>query len=332
MPGGALGPAVRGRLAPSPTGALHLGNARSFMLAWLSVRSRGGTLVMRVEDLDHPKNKAGAAESALRDLRWLGFDWDEGPDVGGPCAPYVQSARKELYAQALERLREAGLVYPCVCARRDVEAGQSAPHAGEVLFYPGTCRGRFSDYAAARGALPEGRLPAWRFRAAQGAAVSFDDGFCGRLTQDVAAASGDFVLARDPLGAGYMLAVVVDDAAMGVTEVLRGDDLLEATPRQLLLYRALGLTPPAFTHVPLVVGADGKRLAKRHGDTRIAALRESGLSPERVIGLLAWWCGWAACGEELGLRDLLPRYDLGTLQRAPAVFDNAAREKLGMVR
>ncbi|MDD4621833.1 MAG: tRNA glutamyl-Q(34) synthetase GluQRS [Kiritimatiellae bacterium] len=324
--------AVRGRLAPSPTGALHLGNARSFMLAWLSARSRGGTLVMRMEDLDHPKNKAGAAEAALLDLRWLGFDWDEGPDVGGPRAPYVQSARKELYARALERLREAGLVYPCVCTRRDVEAGQSAPHEGEVLFYDGTCRGRFADYDAARRALPEGRLPAWRFRVGQSAPVSFDDGFCGRFTQDVASASGDFVLAREPQGAGYMLAAVVDDAAMGVTEVLRGDDLLEATPRQLLVYRALGLTPPSFTHVPLVVGEDGKRLAKRHGDTRIASLRESGVPPERVMGLLAWWCGWADRGEELGLRDLLPRYDPGALPRAPAVFDCAAKEILGMVR
>lgn len=324
--------AVRGRLAPSPTGALHLGNARSFMLAWLSVRSRGGTLVMRLEDLDHPKNKAGAAEAALRDLRWLGFDWDEGPDKGGPCAPYVQSARKNFYAQALERLRDAGLVYPCVCARRDVEAGQSAPHQGEVLFYDGACRNRFADYEAARKVLPEGRLPAWRFRVGQRAEVTFDDGFCGRFTQDVAAASGDFVLARDPQGAGYMLAVVVDDAAMGITEVVRGDDLLDATPRQLLVYRALGLKPPTFTHVPLVVGEDGKRLAKRHGDTRIASLRESGLPPERVIGLLAWWCGWAARGEELGLRDLLPRYDLDRLPRTPVVLDDGVRKMFGIAK
>ncbi len=287
---------------------------------------------MRMEDLDHPKNKPGAAEAALEDLRWLGFDWDEGPGVGGSYAPYTQSARKELYAQALSRLRDLGLVYPCVCTRRDVETGQSAPHDGDVLFYPGTCRGRFDDYDAARRELPEGRLPAWRFRVDAIDVVSFEDGFFGRQTQDVAAVSGDFVLARDAGGAGYMLAVVVDDAAMGITEVLRGDDLLSATPRQLLLYRALGLAPPAFTHVPLVVSEDGHRLAKRHGDTRISALRRAGMSAGKVIGLLAWWCGWAAQGEMLSLRELLPRFDLSTVPRTPVVLDNEVKEMLEIVK
>lgn len=323
---------MRGRLAPSPTGALHLGNARSFMLAWLSARSCGGTLVLRMEDLDHPKNKAGAAAAALEDLRWLGFDWDEGPDVGGVYAPYTQSDRKEVYAQALARLRAMGLVYPCVCTRRDVESGQSAPHDGDVLFYPGICRGRFDDYGAAQKALPAGRLPAWRFSVEAGEEVSFEDGFCGRQAQDVAAASGDFVLARDAGGAGYMLAVVVDDAAMGITQVLRGDDLLEATPRQLLLYRALGLPPPAFTHVPLVVSEDGHRLAKRHGDTRISALRQAGIPPEKVVGLLAWWCGWAERGEELSLRELLPRFDMRALPRGPVVLNDEVRAMMGIVK
>ncbi len=321
---------VRGRLAPSPTGALHLGNARSFMIAWLSVRRRAGSLVLRMEDLDHPKNKPGAAAEALADLRWLGFDWDEGPDVGGPHAPYTQTARTALYAAALERLRAQGLAYPCVCTRRDVEAGQSAPHAEEGLYYPGTCRGRFEDFEAARRALPEGRLPAWRFRVPEGETVRFEDGFCGPCAQEVSAHSGDFVLARDARGAGYMLAVVVDDAAMGITEVVRGDDLLSATPRQMLLYRALGLKPPAFTHVPLVVSEEGRRLAKRHGDTRISALREAGLPPGKIIGLLAWWCGWAAWGECLTLRELLPRFDLRTLPHAPAVLTRQVREELGI--
>lgn len=311
---------VRGRLAPSPTGALHVGNARTFMIAWLSVRSRGGTLVLRMEDLDHPKNKPGADTAALEDLRWLGFDWDEGPDCGGPCAPYTQTERTALYARALATLNAQGLVYPCVCSRRDVEAGQSAPHAEDGLFYPGTCRGRFADYEAARRVLPEGRLPAWRFRVPEGEIVRFRDGFYGAYAQDVSAQSGDFVVARDPSGAGYMLAVVADDAAMGITEVVRGDDLLPATPRQLLLFRALGLTPPEFVHVPLVVSEDGMRLAKRHGDTRIGAVRGAGVPPERVVGLLAWWCGWAAWGESLTLRDVLRRFDLRTLSHAPAVL------------
>jgi glutamyl-tRNA synthetase len=300
------------------------------MIAWLSIRSRGGELVLRMEDLDHPKNKPGAAAAALADLRWLGFDWDEGPDLGGPCAPYTQTERTARYAQALAQLQAQGLVYPCVCTRRDVEAGQSAPHTEEGLYYPGTCRGRFADYESARRALPEGRLPAWRFRVPEGETVRFEDGFCGACSQEVSAHSGDFVLARDVQGAGYMLAVVVDDSAMGITEVVRGDDLLSATPRQLLLYRALGLVPPAFVHVPLVVSEDGRRLAKRHGDTRIGALREAGVPPEKIIGLLAWWCGWAGWGESLTLREVLPRFDLRTLPREPVVLTPRVKAELGI--
>jgi len=322
--------AVRGRLAPSPTGALHLGNARTFLIAWLRARCQGGSVVLRMEDLDHPKNKPGAARAALEDLRWLGFDWDEGPDVGGPFAPYTQTARRAAYAQALNALQAQGLVYPCVCSRRDVESGQSAPHTEEGLYYPGTCRGRFADFAAACAALPDGRLPAWRFRVEAGETVRFVDAFRGPYEQDVSALSGDFVLARDPDGAGYMLAVVADDAAMGITEVVRGDDLLSATPRQLLLYRALGLTPPAFLHVPLVVSEEGRRLAKRHGDTRICALREAGVPAERIVGLLAWWCGWAAWGESLALRGLLSRFDLRLLPRDPVVLTPAVKGYLGI--
>ncbi len=311
---------VVGRLAPSPTGALHLGNARSFLLAWLSVRSRDGRIIMRMEDLDHPKVKPQAAQQALDDLHWLGLDWDEGPELGGDNAPYVQTQRAGLYREALEQLQSAGLVYPCICSRRDVENAQSAPQEGEdAVYYAGTCRGRFDSYAAARDLLPEGRLPAWRFRVAEGS-ICFDDGFCGRCCEDVAGSRGDFVLARHEYGAGYMLAVVVDDAAMGVTEVLRGDDLLPATFRQLLIYRALGLMPPEFVHVPLVVGPDGRRLAKRHGDTRIAALRAAGVSAERIIGLLAYWCGWAEQGEELRAEQLLTRFDLKSLNPKPVVF------------
>lgn len=327
---GENGVKMRGRLAPSPTGALHLGNARTFLVAWLRARCADGDVVMRMEDLDHPKNKPGAAAAALEDLRWLGFDWDEGPDCGGPHAPYVQTERKARYEAALEVLRQKGLAYPCVCSRRDVETGQSAPHAEDAVHYRGTCRGRFAGYEAARRALPEGRLPAWRFRVEEGERVRFEDGFAGVYEQEVSAASGDFVLARDAGGAGYMLAVVADDAAMGITEVVRGDDLLPATPRQLLLYRALGLEPPAFVHVPLVVSADGRRLAKRHGDTRIASLRAAGVAPERVVGLLAWWCGWAAWGEELTLRDLLPRFDMGALPRGPVVLTEAVKRAFGI--
>jgi len=295
-----------GRLAPSPTGALHLGNVRTFMIAWLRARSLGGRLVMRMEDLDHPKDKPGAAAAAIEDMRWLGFDWD---------AEYVQSERKALYREALESLVAKGLAYPCVCTRRDVESAQSAPHAGEQLHYPGTCRNRFAGWREAYAFA--GRAPCWRFRVEPGETVAFDDVFAGRFGQRVAEKLGDFPLARDEFGAGYTLAVVVDDAAMGVTEVVRGDDLMAATPAQILIQRALGLPTPGYCHVPLVVGPDGRRLAKRHGDTRIASYREAGLSPERIIGMLAASCGWAEKGEELSLASLLPRFTLKTIPKEP---------------
>ena len=296
-----------GRLAPSPTGALHLGNARTFMVAWLRARSCGGCVVFRMEDLDHPRDKPGAAHAAVEDLRWLGFDWDE---------EFVQSERREFYRAALRSLIEKGAVYPCTCSRADVEHAQSAPHAGEQLHYPGTCRGRYATWAEAAAAISP-RTPCWRFRVPEGAVAAFDDAFAGHFEQDVPRVLGDFPVARDEFGAGYTLAVVVDDAAMGVTEVVRGDDLLAATPAQILIQRALGLPTPAYCHVPLVVGADGRRLAKRHGDTRIASYRAAGVRPERLIGALAASCGWAEAGEELTLADLLPRFTLATIPAAP---------------
>ena len=323
-----------GRLAPSPTGALHLGNVRTFMIAWLRARSQGGKVIFRMEDLDHPKDKPGAAAQAVEDLKWLGFDWDE---------EYVQSERKHIYREALAALKECretgggrreGWGYPCVCSRRDVEAAQSAPHAGEQLFYPGTCRGRFRDWGEAKGFLVSSRvfsdprdssvsrMPCWRFKVPDNEVVSFDDAFVGRYEQNVSETLGDFPLARDEFGAGYTLACVVDDLLMGVTEVVRGDDLLAATPAQILLARALSKTVdcrrlPSYCHVPLVVGRDGKRLAKRHGDTRIATYREQRKSPDEVLGFLAASCGWAERGEFVSLCDLLPRFDLGTIPHAP---------------
>jgi glutamyl-tRNA synthetase len=314
-----------GRLAPSPTGALHLGNVRTFMVAWLRARQAGGKVILRTEDLDHPKHKAGAAAQAVEDLLWLGFDWDK---------EYVQSERISLYEEALEMLRSKGLAYPCVCSRKDVEAAQSAPHEGDQLHYPGTCRDRFSSWnEACRFLNPsavEGvatRIPCWRFRTPDEARISFDDGFAGAYSMDVRAQLGDFPLARDEKGAGYTLAVVVDDAAMGVTEVVRGDDLLPATSQQLLLYRALGLKEPKFFHVPLVVGPDGRRLAKRHGDTRIASFREDGMNPEVVIGYLAWSIGMNPDKKPISLAALTAIFDPTRIPHSPLVFNSKGLHK-----
>ena len=311
-----------GRLAPSPTGALHLGNVRTFMVAWLRARSQGGRVILRMEDLDHPKDKPGAAQAAIDDLRWLGFDWDES---------YVQSERKSLYRSALESLLRpppsslhplpSPLIYPCICSRKDVEAAQSAPHPGEQLHYPGICRDRFATWDEAFAA--KGSAPCWRFRTPPGTVVSFDDVFAGHYEQDVSLTLGDFPISRDEFGAGYTLAVVVDDLAMGVTEVVRGDDLLPATPAQILIARALGSScVPSYCHVPLVVGPDGKRLAKRHGDTRIASYRAAGKRPGELLGFLAASCGWCHSGETVSLRDLVPRFRLDTLPHEPLVVAN----------
>jgi glutamyl-tRNA synthetase len=301
-----------GRLAPSPTGALHLGNVRSFMIAWLRARQAGGKMIMRIEDLDHPKHKTGAGEQLLDDLRWLGFDWDE---------QFIQSERRTLYRSALDKLREdevCPMVYPCICSRKDVESAQSAPHEGEQLHYSGICRDRFPDWDAAFAA--KGGAPCWRFRVPDDAVVEFQDGFCGFRRFDVAREFGDFPLARDRDGAGYMLAVTVDDAYMGVTEVVRGDDLLPVAPQQLLLYHALNLPAPAFFHLPLVVGPDGRRLAKRHGDSRIASFREAGLSAERIIGFLAYATGIISENKPVRICDLTGCFDSSRIVREPLVF------------
>jgi glutamyl-tRNA synthetase len=309
---------IVGRLAPSPTGAQHGGNARTYLVAWLSARSRGGSVRLRVEDIDSPRIKLGAAGQALDDLRWLGLDWD-GEVV-------TQTARLPLYETALDELKRRELVYPCTCTRADVAAAASAPHAGhEGPAYPGTCSHRSAADAATLAAA--GRPFAWRFRLTDSPA--FTDLYAGPQQIDLAQLGGDFVVWKSAGTPAYQLAVVVDDAAMGITEVIRGDDLIPSTPRQLLLYRALGFAPPAFAHVPLVVGEDGRRLAKRHGDTRLAALRAAGVEPEAVVGLLAWSCGWVEEPVPVAARDLLPRFRLDTIPPRPFVLNAALLKSIG---
>jgi len=275
----------RGRFAPSPTGDLHLGSVATAVVAWLSARAAGGRLVLRVEDIDTPRVVTGSEARQLDDLRWLGLDWDEGPDVGGPAGPHRQSERSARYEDALSRLAARDLLYRCDCSRAEIAAVASAPHAGEEgPRYPGTCR----DLGMRERAWK--RPPAIRLRVREGT-ITVDDLLQGRLVQDVAREVGDFVLKRGDGVYAYQLACVVDDLAMDVTEVVRGVDLLGSTPRQVLLAELLGGRAPIFAHVPLVVAADGARLAKRAPGVTVRDHREAGRQPGDVIALVAQMLG-----------------------------------------
>lgn len=311
-------PAGITRLAPSPTGALHLGNARTFLITWLIARQRGWSIELRIDDIDGPRIKPHAARQAIDDLHWLGLNHDTGPTL--------QSTRHAEHARAIESLIARGNVYPCVCTRSEIEQAASAPHAEDgSSIYPGTCRGRYRDAQDAR--ARSGRLPCWRF-ATDEAPVEFVDGFLGRTRYVPAMQLGDFVIQKADGTPSYQLATVVDDHAVGVTHVIRGDDLLDSTPRQILLHRALypDAPPRQYIHVPLVIGEDGRRLAKRHGDTRISQYREAGVSPARARGLLARWCG-IAC-DEIDLPELLERFDLQSLPRDRVTFTSADDRRL----
>ncbi len=302
-----------GRLAPSPTGALHLGNIRTFMIAWLQMRTCGGEIHLRIEDLDHPKHKVGADQALMDDLSWLGFDWD-GEVIW-------QQPRQKLYEDAFEKLRP--FLYPCICSRADIQRAQSAPHPGEILKYPGTCRGRQLPHD-----LIQQPTTAWRFGLTEETQGTFIDRFTGKWSIPASESVGDFVVARGKAMA-YALAVVVDDAATGITDVVRGDDILAATPAQVVLYQALGLTCPTFCHVPLVVGKDGRRLAKRHGDTRISTYRQKGFTPGEVLTPLARSCGWLSTTESIdSLAELLPRFQLETIPKTPFIVDETTFKTL----
>lgn len=271
----------RGRFAPSPSGDLHLGSAAAALLAWLCARAAGGRFVLRVEDIDGPRVLPDVETRQLDDLRWLGLDWDEGPDVGGPHTPYRQSERHAQYEAALATLARKGLVYRCDCSRAEIARVASAPHAGdEGPRYPGTCRA----FGMAERAWK--RPPALRLRVPDGVIV-VHDAFAGRVEQDVAAAVGDFVLKRGDGMYAYQLAVVVDDLAMGVTEVVRGYDLLSSAPRQALLATLLDGTPSRFAHGPLVLGPDGERLAKRAAGVTLRDHRRAGVPPGDLVAALA---------------------------------------------
>lgn len=302
------------RLAPSPTGALHLGNARSFLINWALAKQHNWWIVLRIEDLDWPRIKDDADKLAIDLLGWLGMDWDEGP--------YYQSPDLTPYHAALCRLLKHGEIYPCTCTRKDLQQAQSAPHDdGHDLRYPGTCRPQ--DDAATEpdcGELLKDSHQAWRIIVPEGE-VNFDDRLHGPQAIDVQRQVGDFIVASKAGLPAYQLAVIIDDARQGVTQVVRGDDLIGSTGRQLLLYHRLGLEPvPTYTHLPLVLGHDGRRLAKRHGDTRLDTYRQRGVSAERVIGLLASWSGMGDHPAEMSAGAFAEAFDLDRLGRDPVTF------------
>ena len=308
---------VRGRFAPSPTGNLHPGNVFAFLAAWLSVRSRNGRMILRMEDIGHVI--PGAADQICHDLETLGLCWDEGYGSGGNYAPYSQSERLELYKNAILQLHEKGVVYPCICPRHSEHGGLYAPHSGEYIRYDGFCRGHFSSYGEAQSIVgtASGRFPAWRFKVPDEDIV-FEDIFQGTQTWNVWQQHGDFVLARHPEGIGYQLAVTVDDIAMNITEVVRGYDLLDCTPWQILLFRTLApeYPLPSFGHVPILLDKAGNRLAKRNGAVTVTAMLSSGVRPQQIIGALAAQANWVPPGTEILPDELLKYYDPAPLKKA----------------
>ena len=300
---------TRGRYAPSPTGPLHLGNLRSALVAWLQARLAGGRFIMRMEDLDLPRVRAGSAEAILADLRWLGLDWDEGPDVGGDFGPYTQSDRALYYRQAMAVLDEQKLIFPCYCSRKDIAAAASAPHQEDrAPLYPGTCR-QNRDFSFLEGAPAQnGRRAAWRLRAPDQEVV-FRDQVLGSQRENLAQVVGDFVLFRADGLFAYQLAVVVDDGLMGITDVVRGQDLLSSSARQIALFQALGLAVPRFWHAPLVTDAHGRRLAKRDAAHGLQAMREDGATAPGLVGRMAASLGWVPPGSQLSAQELLQELD-----------------------
>lgn len=301
---------VRGRLAPSPTGAQHLGNARTHLLAYWSVRQAGGHLLFRIDDLDSPRVKSWAVDQAAEDIRWLGIDWDDGP--------IMQSKHAKHYVDALEAIRRAGRSYPCVCSRKDIEMAQSAPHEssfrGEGIVYPGTCAKWSHDQA-----VPT-RPHCWRFRVCD-EAIKFKDLLMGDQSCVPATELGDFPIAMKTGQATYQIAVTIDDTLGEVNQVVRGSDLIASTFRQIDLQQTLGLPTPQYAHVPLVRGADGHRLAKRHGDTRLSHYREQGVSAEAIVGWAAHSLGLIDRNEPCQASELVEQFDWAKIPRIDTVID-----------
>lgn len=297
---------VAGRFAPSPSGRMHLGNALSALLAWLSAKSKGGEIVLRIEDLDPARSRAVYAEGIMDDFRWLGLRWDRRSED--------QSLRGEVYNEALEQLRDMGMVYPCYCSRGELHAA-SAPHASDGrVIYGGTCRNLTEEERSLKT-----KRPAFRLIMPE-ETVSFQDGLQGYFEMPLQQELGDIIVRRADGVAAYQLAVVVDDAASGITEVVRGRDLLTSTPAQIYLYRLLGLSVPEFYHVPMLLATDGRRLSKRDGDLDFSALRKK-YGSEEVIGLLASLCGLIPRWEKISAKELVSEFSWDKVQKEDIIVD-----------
>lgn len=310
--------ALRGRLAPSPTGYLHVGNAWSFLLCWLAVRAAEGTLILRMEDIDPERSSTVYADAIMADLEWMGLDWDEGGDRGGQYGPYVQSQRLERYAQRIDELARDGHTYPCYCTRKELRSMARAPHATECGSpYPGWCRDLTPAQRAEREA--EGRRPALRLRLPH-VPLGFVDALHGEIAQTWEHCGGDFPLRRSDGVIAYQLAVAVDDMDQRIGLVVRGEDLLHCTPRQVALFRIFGVEPPVYAHVPLVFDHVGQRLAKRHHSLTLHSLREAGITPMALTGYLGFRAGLLPELAPCSVTELATRFSWARIPRVPLVL------------
>lgn len=314
--------APRVRFAPSPTGHLHIGGARTAIYNWAFAKRQGGTFVLRIDDTDPERSTDENTQVILRAMRWLGMDWDEGPEVGGPDGPYFQTERAQSYRDALEQLKVAGAVYPCFCTAEELGVKRTAAreHGDSFQGYDRTCRRIPADEAASRVAAGEPHV--WRIKVpVKRGAIVFHDAVRGECSFD-AAVLDDFVVVRSDGTPTYNFATVVDDATMHMTHIIRGDDHLSNTPRQILVYEALGAPVPEFAHLSMILGADGKRLSKRHGATSVESYRDMGYLPEALMNYLPL-LGWSPDGETtlFSTDELCERFQLEHISRNPAVFD-----------
>ncbi len=312
---------VRGRFAPSPTGYMHLGNIWSAFLCWLQIRQAGGTLVLRIEDIDEQRSKKEFADALMADMKWLGLTWDEGPDKGGPAGPYVQQDRYGKYDAALALLGRKGLLYPCFCSRARLQA-IGAPHAGERTVYDGHC---FVLTEEERRQI--NKTPSWRVHVPD-EVISFSDGIYGRFEEYLPESCGDFIVRRADGLYAYQLAVSVDDGEMGITHVLRGRDLVSSTAQQIWLIRFLGYKEPEYTHIPMLIDGEGRRLSKRQHGITVRQLRDAGLDRSSILSYLAYKGGLIREPGRYGPDELLCRCQLSALHHEDIIVDDDIREAI----